>query len=374
MFKKLPVFSFLFGLFLAYTLPLSALASEKQLRQAEKAKESGNYEAAQAIYESILKEDSYEERALMGLGEVHYWQGRYEASIQAYEKILEKKPQHLGALIGVGKGYLALGKDKKAQKYFQRAKKENPKNEEIETLDPSNQKKAKLRIEGGYITEVLNYAADTQGEYQEISILREKNFGFGLNNTYLNRFNQNVLETKLFGHYYFLENSRVDAEITFAPNVAIVPRQSYSIGLAHHFGKITPEIHYRFLDFQQANLHTLRGALYFEPLTYLRLGGGYEWQHLTFSGRNQEDNNGFARIQIGTPLDWLSFNALYDRVHRGFEAGRAGTPFINYSGHIVGGTIRIDMEEYMIRFGVTHENRSNGDRGETYLLSFGYSF
>ena len=51
-------------------------------------------------------------------------------------KILKMEPDNVPALIGTGKAYLALGKQRKAQEYFNRAEKLEPEEEEVEAIKP----------------------------------------------------------------------------------------------------------------------------------------------------------------------------------------------------------------------------------------------
>lgn len=352
---------------------MTAFASTSN--RAQKLEDEGDYEGAQKIYESILEKNPADKAILLKLAQVQYWRGDYPGAVKTYQTLLEKDSQNVEGLSGIGKTYLAMGKSKEARRYFNKAKEIDPNNREIEAMDPSNENKAKIRVEGGSIIEILNYAQDTQAEFQEIHIYKEKEFDFALNNTFWDRFGLKAFDTHIFGSYYFKEKTRIDLALSFSPSAIIVPRQSYSFGLAHTFEKVTPEIHYQFFDFRQANVHSLRVGLFFDPTIWLRLGGGYEFQSLQSLGTSQNFDNAFARARIGTPLDWLSFNAQYEYLQRGFEAGRALTPFFNYTAHRVGGDIRVDLvDSYSFHFGITHENRSNGERSETYLFSIGYSF
>lgn len=372
------------GIWIALSLTLLATTSsfaaskksgpEKIVQQAAAKENAGDYEGAAALYESVLKYHPDFGPALLGLAQVQYWQGHYENSIKTYEKFLGYNPDSVEAQVGIGKAYLALGKSKKADDYFARAKKRDPGNKEVESAEPLLGSDTHIRFMGGYIAEELSYATDAAGEYQEIRITKEKKFGFGLYNAYLNRFGRQAFNTKLFGHYYFLENTRADLGVSFAPNAVIVPRQSYTVGMAHHISKFTPELHYTFEDFTRANTHTLEAALFVEPAEWLRIGGGYEFQSLMIGTTSQNFHGGFGKIKF-TPTQWLTVDGFLGSHRRGFEAGRNPSPFVNYRALTGGGGIRFDfVTSFSLGFEVSVEDRDNNETAATYILSVGYLF
>ena len=129
---------------------------DKIITQAQTKEEAGDYEGAQALYESVLKYHPDYVPALMGLAQVHYWQGHYQLSIDTYAKILEHEPDHVKALVGTGKAYLAMGKQKKGQEFFNRAEKIEPSNEEAESLKPQISKKTKLPLLSSLIISLVS--------------------------------------------------------------------------------------------------------------------------------------------------------------------------------------------------------------------------
>lgn len=367
-------------LLLVLLLSLPAFAAskksgpEKVVNQAQAKEKEGDYQGAQALYESVLKHNPDHAPALLGLAQVQYWRGEYEKAILTYEKLLGYSPDHVEALIGTGKAYLALGKGKKAQEYFDWAKKKEPKNEEIQTVEPTLGGQTWIRVLGGYLGETFSYDTDAHGEYQEISITKEKKFGAGFYNSYQDRFGKTAFDNKLSGHYYFLENSRADLALSFSPNSVIVPKQSYSAGLAQTIWKITPEVHYLFQDFAQANTHALELALYYEPTEYLRVGGGYEFQSLKFGAASQNFHAGFAKLKFA-PTQWLTLFGSYANRGSGFEAGRNPTPFVNYRAHVGGGGISLEfLTTYTVSFEALLESRNNNESKATYTLAAGYVF
>ncbi|OGQ47776.1 MAG: hypothetical protein A3H42_01755 [Deltaproteobacteria bacterium RIFCSPLOWO2_02_FULL_46_8] len=378
MIKKVMSFPRLFWIFLVANFliasPLLAKGKNSLFQEAEDKIQEGNYEGAQSTYEEILDENSNDIKALSGLAQVLYWQGDYDGAIAQYSKILEEDPKNVDALVGTGKAYLAAGKERKAQVFFNRAEKIEPSNEEVAAVSPQIDKKSNIEILGGYILGSFNYAAQMQGEYQKLTISKERSYSFGLNSSYVNKFTQNGFNTELFGQYYLFENTRVDANLSFAPEVAIFPRQSYGAGLAQTFWLLTPEVHYLFEDYRQANIQTVRPALYLAPFEIIKIGGGYQFQSVTFGGTRRNLNGCFAEIYF-TPLEWLSLNGYYLRTNNVFEAGRFPTPFVNFKSNIGGGGIDLRfIASYSAHFDARYESRNNGETSQIYTFSGGYSF
>lgn len=360
-------------LLLGFSTPL--FAADPSIQQALKKEEVGDYEAAQAIYEKIITENPSHEPALFGLAQVHYWQGRYDKSLEAYQVLLKLNPGHVPAMIGISKVYLALGEQNKADEYLRQAKKLDPENEELADLGPQMERKTRIRIHGGYIIENPSYFADnTQATYQELEVSKEKTYGFGARTTYLRKFNDDGFNTKLFGSYFFKEKTRADLSFSFAPSVTILPGQSASAGLAHSIGMITPELHYTFENYSQADRHLVTPALFFEPVKILRVGGGYEYQRLIFGASHRDLHSGFAKAAV-TPNQWLGLHGYYKRMQSAFEGGRPGNAFVSYSAHVGGGGISANlMESYTVFFNAESEQRDNGEDVASYTLGFGFFF
>lgn len=355
--------------------PLFADSPEKKIQQAIQKEEEGNYEAAQTLYEEVLKESPHSEKALFGLAGVFYWEGDYQKSLATYLKLLEKNPNHVDAMLGISKVYLAMGNQRKAQEYLGKAEKIEPENKEVKQLRPQIAKKTRIWIYGGTSIYNQNYAnGSTQAEFQTIEISKEKAYGFGLKNIYLRKFDRSGFDTKLFGHIYFFGNTKIDAGLSFAPSVNILPKQSYTAGLSQTVWKVTPEIHYTFQDYSQANLQFLRPGIFVEPFSFLRVGGGYEFHRLSAGTTTRNFKGGFADVKI-FPLEWLTLHGFYEHIQRGFEGGRAPTPFVNYTADVGGGGVALDfLASYAIHFDITTERRSNNDKIDIYTLAFGFTF
>lgn len=355
--------------------PLFAASHNSEIQKALQMEENGDYEGAQAIYEKILKTDPTHEEALYGVAQVHYWQGDYDKALQSFQKLFETNPNHVPGLIGISKVYLAMGEQRKAQEYLNKAKELDPENEEIEVLEPQMGRKTRIRIDAGYTLNDLSYFADdTQLSFQEIEISKEKTYGFGLRTTYLRKFNLNGFDTQLFGHYWFKEKTRVNLGFGFTPKVNILPQESITAGVAHTIWKIIPELNYTFENYTQADQHTIAPALFFEPLEFFRIGGGYEHRRLLFGGNQRTLHSGFAKVSVA-PLEWLQINGFYERLQSSFEGGRPGNAFVNYRAHVAGGGVALDFQaNYAVHFNAYSEQRSNGEDIASYTLSFGYSF
>ena len=347
----------------------------RALKRAEQKMNVGEYEEAEKLYKKILEKNETEESALLGLGESYYWQGDYAQAVKTFDKILKQNPDHVEALNKQGKTYLALGDETKARRCFEHAKRIDPESGKAETLGAQVTRKTRVRIMGGYLNESLNYAADTQGEFQDLSIAVEKFFGIGIYNSYVNRFEKRGFNTLLYGYYYPLENTRLSLRASTAGKIAILPRQSYQFEISQHIGKWRPEIGYLFQDFQEADTHNITAALYVAPTEILELGGGYKFKALKATNREDEFHGGFSKLRLGTPFQWLSFNALYEYNRNGFEAGRTPTPFVTYKSHLLGGGLSISLgQAYIIEYHAFYEDRNNGENALMTNLSFGYGF
>lgn len=88
-------------------------AIRDHFRSAQTALAGGNYDAAAAEFESILKLDPTRAEALANLGTVYYAQGKYAEAAQALRKALQLKPELKGAeaFLGMSEGRLGRGKE-----------------------------------------------------------------------------------------------------------------------------------------------------------------------------------------------------------------------------------------------------------------------
>lgn len=350
-------------------------AMRRDLHRAEQKMKAGEYEAAEKLYKKALEIDDENESALLGLGDSYYWQGDYSKAVQTFDRLLKKNPDHVAALNKQGKTYLALGDETKARRAFEHARRIDPDSSEAETLGEQVTRQVRVRVMGGYRNESLNYASDTHGEFQDIGIEVEKFFKVGIRNSYVRRFDKEVLDNAIYGYYYPLRDTRLSLRLSSAGKVSILPRQSYQLGVAQHIGRWRPEISYLFQDFQEADTHGLTASLTVNPIQSLEIGGGYKFQSLKTSGRDDEFHGGFARLRLGTPFQSISFNALYEFGRNGFEAGRPPSPFVNYKSHLYGGGISISLpQSYAIDFSLFREDRNNGEQSAISSLSLGYSF
>ncbi|MDP2599363.1 MAG: tetratricopeptide repeat protein [Deltaproteobacteria bacterium] len=357
--------------------PSSAFAvsgPQKTMKQAEAKEQDGDYEGAQALYESILKHHPDYAPAISGLAQVKYWQGDYQGAIDTYAKILKIDSGDIGALIGTGKAYLALGKQRKAQEFFNRAEKLEPEDEEIEAIKPQLEKKTRLELNVGYLTQKMNYASQAQGEYQEVRIVKEKTFSAGVNTLFIEKFDREAFNTRLFGSWNPFEETRISGGLNFAPKTDLYAEIGGQFGLAQDLWKLTAEVNYDFEGYAQATTNTIRPGLFYQPFEFLKLGGGYEYQNLRFANVRRNLNGGFFEARV-LPMQNLAIYATYAYIQRGFEAGRRPSPYINYTANVGGGGLIYDfLGGYRLRFDMTYEKRNINEYQATYNLSAGYLF
>ncbi len=93
-----------------------AASYEAKMVAADRALESGQVEAAGALYTNLQERDGKDPRALMGLAVSHQKAGRSEEAIALYEEILRRDPDHLQATLNV----LSLLKDTRPEEVYKK--------------------------------------------------------------------------------------------------------------------------------------------------------------------------------------------------------------------------------------------------------------
>jgi tetratricopeptide (TPR) repeat protein len=143
--------------------------------QAREAQNHGDYRAAAASYEEILKlrPELAEVRANLGL--MHHMLGEYSAAVQAFELTLREKPNLFVPNLFLGLDLLRLQQFQRALPYLQRAQHLNPLDEQ-----------ANLGLAQCYAA-LLEFET-ANGWYARAAGINPKNFSawFGLGITYLN--------------------------------------------------------------------------------------------------------------------------------------------------------------------------------------------
>ena len=347
---------------------------EKQLNTASEKEKNGDYEGAQSLYEGILTYHPDHKEALLGLARVEYWEGKYKESIAAYEKFLKIYPGDAGGYVGIGKSYLALGDQKKAQDYFNKAQKIEPHQQEIEAMEPALEAKAAVELEGGVVVKDFTYQPDGQIEYQEFRYQKEKHYGGGIYSGYADQYGEQAFNTGLFGDYYFTPGTRIDAALYFAPTAKSLPHFSPSAKFQQDIGEHwTPGIGYQFQKFADADFHSVTPQIQFHPWSFLTIEGDYELQIAKIATGNKTLHSFSGNLEL-TPTEWFSVFAGYGRLARTFEAGR--NPEINRTDAdlIHGGLKGIVMNSLLLRFDFVWEKRNNAESIYSYLLGAGYRF
>ncbi len=90
-----------------------------------------DFEGAIAIYDSILKEDSYNVSALNGKARVLGWMGKYDAAIGIYKTVLSKEPENIESLVGLADIYAWQREFERAIELLEPLLKKHPRNKEI---------------------------------------------------------------------------------------------------------------------------------------------------------------------------------------------------------------------------------------------------
>jgi superkiller protein 3 len=109
------------------TAQLSESQQEK-LQQANAAKESGDYEAALAMFEDLLSENPAITTAYLGIGDIYVLQENYEKAEPAYARAARLEPRNFDAQYGHGLALQMLNRLVEAVKAYHRALTINPEN------------------------------------------------------------------------------------------------------------------------------------------------------------------------------------------------------------------------------------------------------
>lgn len=361
---------------LVLVMPAFLLASsiESVLQQAKQKEAAGDYEGAASLYEGVLVSHPDHKDALLGLARNEYWQGRYKEAIATYEKLLKIYPNDVGGLVGIGKCYLALGEQRKAGEYFRRAQEIEPKEEEVQALEPAMEEKTHIDLDGVFVIEDLNYESESLEEYQELRYFKEGRYGIGLHSGYWRRFRKEAFTSGLLGHYYIFPRTKVEGAAFFAPGAQVTSRQKYKVELTHTlWKKLTLGAAYEFADWKQANTHLVSPSLGYQIFKPLQVKTWYELQIVPVEGEDPKRHSIFGELEAhGAP--WFQAHAGYGRLSRNFEGGRTNPIFQYQADKIFGGVGFTIMGSLLVRFDVSWEKRNNSEEAMTYLIGFGYRY
>ena len=367
--KMFLIFSFLlFSFQLVFAEPLASTFEKATAKET-----AGDYEGAQSLYEGILHHHPEHKDALYGVARTQYWQGKYESSIDSYEKILKIYPNESGAMVGLGKCHLALGHQNKAQEYFKKAEKADPKNEEVKDI-PTTEEKAYIELEAGPILESSNFADSTQSEYQEIRYTKESRYGGGFHHSYRNRLGKEALYTGIFGNYYLTPETRTDLFLYFSPRAMIVPQWRLGGSVRHTFKEfLTPGVEYEFDKYKEAEFHLVSPSLKIHPLSWLGVTGKYQMEILKAGTRDFTNHSLFGELEI-SPSSSFTFHAGAGKLQKDFEGGRTVPVFAYNAITVFGGVKAIVMNSLLLRFDLAWEDRSNNENLTRYMIGLGYRF
>ena len=88
----------------------------------------GNYEKAELVFKDALKSDRESPKVYAGLGQAFLQRKLYQDAINQFKHSLELMPANVDYKISLAKTYQSMGRLNDAEKYFQLAVNENPKN------------------------------------------------------------------------------------------------------------------------------------------------------------------------------------------------------------------------------------------------------
>lgn len=105
------------------------------LRTGREAIEAGDYKAAAAEFESLLKREPSNARALYWLGRAQLEQREYEVAVKSFEEAAARQPSMYDAYVQQAAAYEAMGEKSKAASALARYAEERRKNEHQKTND-----------------------------------------------------------------------------------------------------------------------------------------------------------------------------------------------------------------------------------------------
>lgn len=101
--KTCPILFFIFLMIFLFLFPSNLWATERDtlILKARQTSWRGNYDAAIAIYQQLIKEYPKDIEALLGLATVLSWQRKYPESATIYQKVIEMRPDIPDGEIGL---------------------------------------------------------------------------------------------------------------------------------------------------------------------------------------------------------------------------------------------------------------------------------
>ncbi len=102
------------------------LSISQTLSAARQRCQSGNWQAAQQLYQQILEQDDHQIDAWFGLGVAAYFQGNLSEATTCWQQVLTIDPQHVKALANLGFVYKTQSKYTEAIAKYQQALQQKP--------------------------------------------------------------------------------------------------------------------------------------------------------------------------------------------------------------------------------------------------------
>lgn len=139
---------------------------ETLLKHAKEKLENKDYENAEQLLLSLLKENKNDAEALYLLGNLYHNLGKFDRAIMAYKRALLAKPNFTEAALSLSILYNDLGRYEEGRLIFNRIKKQVPSQEKVE--DPFlDEKLAEKHKELGELYESYHRFTEAETEYQK---------------------------------------------------------------------------------------------------------------------------------------------------------------------------------------------------------------
>jgi len=357
-----------FALILASLLSLSfsvhgaGFNREQIIKSARKAAEQKKYDAAEKLYQSIIKKSPDDLEVRVALANVHAWTGSYQQAEDELSDIIKLSPSYDEARISLARVYFWQGRDRESLKALALLHKKGLGDAKaleakvIASLKSKQYWKAGL----GYVFDHISFASDAHGTDAFLEYRKDKNWSARAAFEFLNKFNSKASGARVGGTYWIDDSTTVSADIFVAPSQQILPEQSYTLGLDRvFFKKVVPGLNYRFSQYFLNHTHAIGGHVqwYFYPR--FNLFGSYT---LTLSDLQNEiaKDNAFA-FKLGfSPWDELQLSAGYARTSESFESGSRLNGAGGFNSNHFLSDVMFETHNIGLKLGLDYDNRDNG--------------
>lgn len=232
----------------------------------------GNYAQAEAGYRSVLADAPDNLEAELGLVDVLSWQERYREAMERLHGLRTRQPTNTEVLLRLGRVSRWQQRRSEALRYYQEVLALDPSNTEArEAVDILARQKS-FRLETGYFLEEFDFTAIPKASSLSFSIATITASLLG-RFQYQNKFEQNNTRYTLGATYRFWQYTWLRGEFSWAPaGDTVIANQDYTLELTQGLPpRLAVGGGYRFLNFRDAEVHTLTALLNWDLRSDLHL-------------------------------------------------------------------------------------------------------